>query len=72
MSANVEQIVRVKPTLGQDGSSTQMSLVNSRLTPLQDGHVPPTVQPFGMTKDIQGFPGSPGGAITSRSPCATC
>jgi hypothetical protein len=72
MSANVEQIVAVKPTLGQDGSSTQRSLVNSRLKPLQDGHVPPTVQPFGMTKEEHGFPGSPGGTITSKSPCATC
>ena len=72
MSANVEQIVCVKPTLGQDGSSTQRSLVNSRLTPLQDGHVPPTVQPFGMTKEEHGSSGSTWGGINSRSPCATC
>ena len=60
MSAKVEQIVRVKPRVGQVGSSAQMSLVNSRRTPLHDGQVPPTVHPFGITIDEHGLCGDIG------------
>ena len=58
-------MVRVKPIVGHVGSSTQTSLVNSRRTPLQDGQVPPTVHPLGITSDAHGFPGAPTGANSS-------
>ena len=72
ISAKVEQMVRVRPILGHEGSSTQRSLVNSLRRPLQEGHDPPTVHPFGITIDEQGLPSAPGGDKFSRSPSATC
>ena len=65
-------MVRVNPILGQEGSSKQRSLVNSRRTPLQDGQVPPRVHPFGITIDEQGLSGDPGFDKFSKSPSATC